>query len=66
MLAIAYHNLGVEEDFCKHYEAAIESYTKALNLIEEHGGPQDPLYAKFKEAVDEATEVQYFVSNLNH
>lgn len=58
MLGIAYHNLGVEEDFCSQFESAIQSYYQAFKLIEEHCGTSEPLYAKFKKAYEEAKDVR--------
>jgi hypothetical protein len=41
VLAIAYHNMGVEQEFLKSYPAAILSYKKAVNFAEKHLGPED-------------------------
>jgi len=57
MLAIAYHNLGIEESFCNDEEAALQAYLKAYKIIEEHNGTDDRLYKKFKQAHDDAVEV---------
>jgi len=59
MLAIAYHNLGIEESFCKDEEAALQAYFKAYKIIEEHSGAGDKLYVKFKQAHDDALEVRH-------
>jgi hypothetical protein len=41
VLAIAYHNMGVEQEFLRSYPAAILSYKKAVNFAEKHLGPED-------------------------
>lgn len=40
VLAIAYHNVGVENEFLKNYKQAVDAYEKGLDLGEEHLGPQ--------------------------
>lgn len=37
VLAVAYHNAGVEEEHLSHKEAALNWYEKALKFIETHG-----------------------------
>mmetsp|Transcript_20318 Transcript_20318/g.17570 ORF Transcript_20318/g.17570 Transcript_20318/m.17570 type:complete len:81 (-) Transcript_20318:2609-2851(-) len=61
MLGIAYHNLAVEEDHCKEYDAASQSYHKAFSLVEEYNGPNDPLCIKFKKSYEDAKKK--FVKN---
>jgi len=58
MLAIAYHNLGIEESFCSDEDAALQAYFKAYKLVEEHSGVEDKLYEKFKQAHDMTLEVK--------
>jgi len=41
VLAIAYHNMGVEQEFLRSYPAAILSYKKAVNYAEKHLGKDD-------------------------
>jgi hypothetical protein len=41
VLAIAYHNMGVEQEFLRSYPAAILSYKKAVNFAEKNLGPED-------------------------
>ena len=41
VLAIAYHNMGVEQEFLRSYPAAILSYKKAVNFAEKHLGKED-------------------------
>lgn len=58
-LAIAYHNLGVEEDFCGNVEGAKEAYYKAYEMIERANGPNDPLVKKFKAAYTDVKNVKF-------
>ena len=39
VLAIAYHNAGVEQEYLRRFDAALESYTKAAELADAHLGP---------------------------
>ena len=39
VLAIAYHNAGVEQEYLRRFDGALESYTKAAELAEAHLGP---------------------------
>ena len=41
VLAIAYHNMGVEQEFLRSYPAAILSYKKAVNFAEKNLGVDD-------------------------
>ena len=41
VLAIAYHNMGVEQEFLRSYPAAILSYKKAVNFAEKNLGADD-------------------------
>lgn len=63
-LAIAYHNLGVEEEFCGNLEAAKLAYFKAFEMLERINGPNDQLVEKFKQTYLEAKEV-FFNFNLS-
>lgn len=38
VLAIAYHNIGVEQEFLKRFEMALESYRKGVDISEGHLG----------------------------
>lgn len=58
MLAIAYHNLGVEEDMCGNVGNAKDAYFKAYEMLERHIGPDDALAKKFKAAFLEAKNVR--------
>ena len=39
VLAVAYHNLGVEEEYLRHYEEALAWYRKAIKFLENHSSP---------------------------
>lgn len=41
MLTIAYHNLGVEQEFLKMYHEAVESYRMAADFAERYLGASD-------------------------
>lgn len=55
-LAIAYYNMGVEEEFFDNYQSALGSYDKACKTFEEAFGNHDPLIAKFRKAYYDAKE----------
>lgn len=38
MLAIAYHNIGVEQEFLKKYSQSISSYSKGVEVAKTHLG----------------------------
>lgn len=40
VLAIAYHNIGVENEFLKNYKQAVNAYEKGIEIAEEHLGAQ--------------------------
>ena len=57
MLAIAYNNLGIEENFCGDYDSSLRSYYKAFKTVKDHLGSEDLLTKKFRTAYDKAKEV---------
>ena len=57
MLAIAYHNLAVEEDHCGNVSGAIDAYYKAYDILVRANGPEDTLVKKFKKSYMDAKEV---------
>lgn len=60
VLAIAYHNMGVEQEFLKSYPAAILSYKKAVNFAEKHLGPEDGITQNLRQVFENAkVEVSY-------
>ena len=63
MLAIAYHNMGVEQEFLRSYPAAILSYKKAVNFAEKNLGPDDGITQNLRNVFENAkVEVSYFES----
>lgn len=59
-LAIAYYNMGAEEEFFCEYENAITCYDKAYKTMEEVFGENEPLITKIKKAYLEARDVSIF------
>ena len=58
VLAIAYHNMGVEQEFLRSYPAAILSYKKAVNFAEKNLGPEDSITQNLRNVYENAkTEV---------
>ena len=65
VLAIAYHNMGVEQEFLKSYPAAILSYKKAVNFAEKHLGPEDGITQNLRQVFENAkVEVRKNCINL--
>lgn len=54
VLAIAYHNMGVEQEFLRSYHAAILSYKKAVNFAEKHLGPTDGITENLRNVYENA------------
>ena len=54
VLAIAYHNMGVEQEFLRSYPAAILSYKKAVNFAEKHLGPEDGITLNLRNVYENA------------
>ena len=59
VLAIAYHNMGVEQEFLRSYPAAILSYKKAVNFAEKHLGPEDGITANLRNVYENARNEVY-------
>ena len=57
ILGIAYHNLGVEEEFLKHYDACLEWYEKAYQLAIQHVGENQPITNTFAQSLSAAQKV---------
>ena len=53
-MAIAYHNMGVEQEFLRSYPAAILSYKKAVNFAEKHLGPEDGITSNLRNVYENA------------
>ena len=54
VLAIAYHNMGVEQEFLRSYPAAILSYKKAVNFAEKHLGAEDGITLNLRSVYENA------------
>ncbi len=54
VLAIAYHNMGVEQEFLRSYHAAILSYKKAFNFAEKNLGPEDGITQNLQNVYENA------------
>ena len=52
ILCLAYHNLGVEQEFLKMYVEALESYKLATQFSLKYFGPENALYQNFKTVYD--------------
>ena len=64
VLAIAYHNMGVEQEFLRSYPAAILSYKKAVNFAEKHLGAEDGITLNLRSVYENAkNEVSDLISN---
>jgi hypothetical protein len=55
VLAIAYHNMGVEQEFLRSYPAAILSYKKAVNFAEKNLGHEDGITENLRSVYENAT-----------
>ena len=63
VLSIAYHNMGVEQEFLRSYPAAILSYKKAVNFAEKNLGPDDGITQNLRSVFENAkVEVRTFFS----
>ena len=67
VLAIAYHNMGVEQEFLRSYPAAILSYKKAVNFAEKNLGEEDGITLNLRSVYENAkNEVSSLkISNLS-
>jgi hypothetical protein len=54
MIAIAYHNIAVEQEHLQRFTDAYESYSKALRVAEVQCGPTTPLTCKIRIALANA------------
>eukprot|EP00742_Colponemidia_sp_Colp-10_P001835 GILJ01001964.1.p1 GENE.GILJ01001964.1~~GILJ01001964.1.p1 ORF type:complete len:357 (+),score=66.01 GILJ01001964.1:139-1071(+) len=54
VLAIAYHNMGVEQEFLKRYEAALVSYRKSVEFAETHLGATHGITTNLKGSLSAA------------
>lgn len=54
VLAIAYHNLAVQQEFLKSYNQAVASYEKAYKVVTTHLGEGHPLVKSLSDSYKEA------------
>lgn len=54
MLTIAYHNLGVEQEFLKKFHEAVESYRMAADFAERYLGLTDGITINLKQIYEKA------------
>lgn len=57
VLAIAYHNIGVEQEFLKRYEQSILSYRKGVEVAERYLGPKHAIAITLKNSLIAAKKV---------
>ncbi len=51
VLAIAYHNVGVEQEFLKKYENSVMSYRKGVEIAERYLGPKHAICITLKNSL---------------
>ena len=56
--AIAYHDLGLENEFEKNHIEALECFKKSVKILEEFLGTRNSLYDKFKGNLDRYSAVK--------
>ena len=56
VLTIAYHNLGVEQEFLKRYYDAVESYRMAMDFATRYLGSQDKVTRSMKQIYERAQQ----------
>lgn len=65
MLTIAYHNLGVEQEFLKMYPEAVESYRMAADFAERYLGASDNITQNLKGIYEKAkSEINSTVTKI--
>lgn len=57
MLAIAYHNIGVEQEFLKRFEQSIISYTKGIEVAERYLGVHHTINITLKDSLAAVEQV---------
>lgn len=72
VLAIAYHNMGIEEEFLGNLDKALNWYEKSVSVLIDNQIPNDALLKKFSHAHEVAKnvrelfnlhDVRYFLRN---
>jgi len=64
VMAIAYHNVAVEQEYLKKYDLSIQSYRKALEIAEKHLGPDQGITHVLKDVSTKARHDQVLRSRL--
>ncbi len=57
VLAIAYHNTGVEQEFLKRFEDSVINYRKGVEVAERYLGAAHPIVATLKSSLAAAKKV---------
>ena len=57
LLAISYHNMGTEEEYCKHFDRAVDWFLKSYETLRDKLGEQEPMTIKFLNIFKNAQEV---------
>mmetsp|Transcript_5493 Transcript_5493/g.5666 ORF Transcript_5493/g.5666 Transcript_5493/m.5666 type:complete len:331 (-) Transcript_5493:350-1342(-) len=57
VLAIAYHNIGVEQEFLKRFDQAVLSYRKGVEVAERYLGPKHAIAITLKNSLVAAKKV---------
>ena len=52
VLCIAYHNIAVEQEFLKQYQASLNSYAKAAKSAQEYLGEEHPMTYNMNEVLN--------------
>ena len=69
VLAVAYHNLGVEEEYLKNYEIALSWYRKAIKFLDKHASSSHfSMLEEFKKSYEDAQrscKLKYHHVHLN-
>ena len=56
VLCIAYHNIAVEQEFLKQYQASLNSYAKAAQSAHKYLGQEHPMTQNMNEVLNQATK----------
>lgn len=56
VLAIAYHNLAVQQEYLKMYTDSLISYEKAVKVVTTHLDPKHPLTVSMKQSLKDVTK----------
>lgn len=56
VLCIAYHNIAVEQEFLKQYQASLNSYAKAAQSSHKYLGAEHPMTQNMNEVLSQATK----------